>query len=1036
MTDSQAKLKSLLRELFQLDNADLDFGIYRIMNAKRVEIERFLDNDLLPQVKKAFEQYQSSDSAGTKNELAKLVQQLTDAGVDPESSPKVKDLRAKLADAVDVSALESQVFSDLYNFFRRYYSEGDFLSLRRYKEGVYAIPYEGEEVKLYWANHDQYYIKSSEYLRDYRFKVAGGRVVHFKVVDADAEKDNVKAANGNERRFVLALENPIAEEHGELIIRFEFKPDAQKRKQEALNELAVAAILSANGFDSWHVPLSATHASASDPSRSTLAKHLSDYASLNTFDYFIHKNLGGFLRRELDFFIKNEVMHLDDIESAHTPKIEEIYSRIRILRQIAHKVISFLAQIEDFQKLLWLKKKFVVDLHWLVTIDRIPSGLREAVAGNKQQWHQWESLGFKPAEDDSLLISRPKWGTCDYLDAHQGLVVDTSLFDTSFTDTLLACPEVLAGKRTLDDAITGTLFHSENFQALSFIQARYRGEIQCIYADPPYNTDAGPIDYKNGYRSSSWMSLIENRLTATKALAQDNGNFCITIDDYQYKELAHLIAAVLGEDNYRATVPIRINPSGRATANGFSVCHEYALFFAASSKSTVGRLPRTAKQLDRFEVEEGIHVDWRNFRKDGGSVTHRIERPKQYYPLFVNEQDLAIRIPALAWNKNTTSWDVLEPQQDGEITVFPIDDKGRERIWSLGHETARAELVNLKAEMRDSKISVLRRHIPNDGVLPRTWWDRVEYAAREHGSAALTRFFGRPHSFLFPKAPVAVEDSLRILEGDAIGPLFVLDYFAGSGTTAQAVMNLNREDNSKGNQGERNFILVEMGEHFNSVLKPRVMKVIYSPDWKDGKAQSHDKGLSSLVKVLRLESYEDTLNNLRLKRTEGQQSLLEANPSAAEEYTLNYLLEVETKGSPSLLSIDAFTDPFNYTLNIATGTVGETRPTKVDLVETFNWLLGLRVKTIDTIKGVHVVTGTSPQGEKVLILWRNVNDMPSAKLDEFFQKQGYNTKDMEFDVIYVNGDNNLENLKKDEETWKVRLIEQDFKRLMFDVQDV
>ena len=261
--------------------------------------------------------------------------------------------------------------------------------------------------------------------------------------------------------------------------------------------------------------------------------------------------------------------------------------------------------------------------------------------------------------------------------------------------------------------------------------------------------------------------------------------------------------------------------------------------------------------------------------------------------------------------------------------------------------------------------------------------------------------------------------------------LFVLDYFAGSGTTAHAVMNLNRED-----QGERKFILVEMGGHFNTVLKPRVAKVIYSPDWKDGQAQSHDKGLSSLVKVLRLESYEDTLNNLQLTRTTGQQALLEASPRVAEQYTLNYLLDVETQGSPSLLSVDAFADPFNYTLNIATGTVGETKPTRVDLVETFNWLLGLRVKTIDTIKGVRVVTGTSPQGEKVLILWRNVKQMPSTKLDEFFQKQGYNAKDMEFDVIYINGDNNIENLKKDEQTWKVRLIEEDFKRLMFDVQDV
>ena len=192
MADSRTKLKNLLRELFQLDSADLDFGIYRIMNSKRSEIERFLDNDLLPQIKEAFSQYKSSDSVQVKTDLDKLVQQLKDAGVDPELSPKVKELREKLSTAVDLSALENQVFSDLFNFFRRYYNEGDFLSLRRYKEGVYAIPYEGEEVKLYWANHDQYYIKSSEYLRDYTFRLADGRRVHFRLAGADIDKDDNK----------------------------------------------------------------------------------------------------------------------------------------------------------------------------------------------------------------------------------------------------------------------------------------------------------------------------------------------------------------------------------------------------------------------------------------------------------------------------------------------------------------------------------------------------------------------------------------------------------------------------------------------------------------------------------------------------------------------------------------------------------------------------------------------------------------------------------------------------------------------------
>lgn len=135
--------------IIQLDQPDLDFGIYRIMHAKSAEVTRFLDKELLPQITAAFSQYSSADRAELEKELAWAIEQAKSMGVDPETTPKVQELRQKITtDAVDIAALESEVYDHLYSFFRRYYSEGDFLSKRVYKEGVYAIPYEGEEVKL------------------------------------------------------------------------------------------------------------------------------------------------------------------------------------------------------------------------------------------------------------------------------------------------------------------------------------------------------------------------------------------------------------------------------------------------------------------------------------------------------------------------------------------------------------------------------------------------------------------------------------------------------------------------------------------------------------------------------------------------------------------------------------------------------------------------------------------------------------------------------------------------------------------------
>jgi adenine-specific DNA-methyltransferase len=404
MSQKYEKLKTLLKELFQLDQPDMDFGFYRIMHAKSAEVTQFLDKDLLPQVQQAFSLYRTADKVELEKELTKAIEQAKALGADPETIPKVKELRQKLADeAVDVDALENEVYDHLFSFFRRYHSEGDFLAKRVYKPGVYAIPYEGEEVKLHWANRDQYYIKISEYLRDYAFRLRPDddqkpMRVHFRLADvAEGEHGNVKAAEGKDRVFILAAGDFIAEENGELSIRFEYRPatltdwpeDMRQGKtkppaQKDLTALAVKRILSPSPLVTeghgegaagsplavWIAELGRPHVKA-DGERADytrLEAHLRRYTARNTFDYFIHKDLGGFLRRELDFYIKNEVMHLDDVENETAPRVEQYLSKIKVLRRIAGKIIDFLGQLENFQKKLWLKKKFVVETHYYITL--------------------------------------------------------------------------------------------------------------------------------------------------------------------------------------------------------------------------------------------------------------------------------------------------------------------------------------------------------------------------------------------------------------------------------------------------------------------------------------------------------------------------------------------------------------------------------------------------------------------------------------------------------------------------------------------
>lgn len=282
---------------------------------------------------------------------------------------------------------------------------------------------------------------------------------------------------------------------------------------------------------------------------------------------------------------------------------------------------------------------------------------------------------------------------------------------------------------------------------------------------------------------------------------------------------------------------------------------------------------------------------------------------------------------------------------------------------------------------------------------------------------------GLGNEFDYPKSIDAIKTGFWAQSfGD--NESLILDYFAGSATTAHGVIEMNREDN-----GHRKYILVEMGEYFNSVTKPRVQKVAYSKEWKNGKPEGRE-GISHCFKYLRLESYEDTLNNLELQRSEQQMNLLR-KPEFREEYLLNYMLDVESRGS--LLNTQMLRKPFGYT--IRTTEHNEQTETEVDLVETFNYLIGLEVESIQLIRDYVVVIGrTNVEKEKTLVLWRDLDKHDNAALNAFFRKMQFSTQDGEFDRIYVNGDNNLQNLKSDEEQWKVSLIEEEFHKRMFDVQ--
>jgi adenine-specific DNA-methyltransferase len=1029
------ELVKKLKEIFQIDRPELDFGIYRILNSRADEINDYLDNKLKAKIQTALADAGNANKADLEQQLQAVIKATTEAGFEPDQSPKVQALKKQIAEtATGASEHENAVFSHLLTFFSRYYDNGDFISKRRYKGDTYAIPYAGEEVMLHWANKDQYYIKSGENFANYAFKLGDGRKVSFKLLSADTAKDNRKD-NDADRRFVLIephtrtkldedgeefeqtyqpvevvksteMINGESVETEELVIHFEYKAMKKGTKQDVLVQAAIDTILSDTQVQQQWLELSKRAPTEKNPNRTELERHLTTYTQRNTADYFIHKDLGVFLSNELDFYIKNEVMNLDNVQNAEVfANIEKQLRMIQCLRSVAQELITFLAQLENFQKALWTKRKFITSTNYLITIDNIPDSLLLEVENNVAQWEQWNKLGFRtgvvPGKKEELLNN-------------PALVVDTRLFDKAWIEA------VISELHDLDDNIDAVLINSDNYHALSLMQTKYSALLDCIHIDPPYNTATSGFLYKNNFKHSSWLSMMQSRLSLAKTLMKEGGDFICHIDENEYERL-DLLFSDCGYLDHGTQVWDKKNPMlGR---KGIATQHEYICFKGNQERIVNGR-SASIIQMQQF-VKELLE-------ETGGIVTDKIrDKYKKWLTKqeafsggdkaykYIDDNGQIYRLVAMgAPEKRTDSKfyiPLVHPKTGKECPVPPNGwSRAPETIQQLLNDdlivfgkdetTQPQKIVHLRPDAQKQITSVL-----SDG---------------KSGKAYLDDF-----GLNFPYChPVSMYEALLSTRNT---PSYFMDFFAGSGTNGHAVINMMREQGLKHKQ-----VLVEMGAHFEEVLVPRIAKAVYSDDWKKGVALKPN-GISYISKIIKVESYEDTLNNISL--TKKSSDLFDfMSQDVADDYLLKYMLGEESKDS--LLNTDSFRKPFSYEMDIAADSAGATERKPIDLVETFNFLIGLHVKSIESNieRGFVRIEGTLPSGERTLILWRDCDKIGYEKLNDYANRFDLYAKEQTFDVIYINGDHNLPTaftVDGDDgevlRSLKLRQIEPEFLSLMF-----
>lgn len=1039
MTTSLEHLQTLLRDLFQFDLSDLDFGIYRLLRLKRAEIEAFLTEQLPQQVNDAFAGALLEDQKRLNDELSELeekIKQDIDEGaisatgeIQPEfrylkgkkDRKLISDYEEKKRAVKGVQATEEQraeVFNHLYTFFSRYYEDGDFIPKRRYgARETYAVPYDGEETYFHWANKDQHYVKSGEHFKDYSFTVeAMGKTykVRFALTDANLPPGNAK---GDTRYFFPQPDRAVFEKntltftlpfHYRLPTEDEIAKQGKNGKfQEALLDKVLKDILKGLPDEALRGSLNEIVDKKGDEQTTFLLKRLRHFCRRNTTDFFVHKNLEGFLKGELEFYIKDQILNIADLEADFASKRR----MLKVVRELAGEVIRFLAQIENVQKRLFEKKKFVLRTDYLIPIQNVPKELWKEVIQNEAQLEEWKKL-YAIDPKDTLFTEKGKVNE-DFLSEYPTLVVNTVLFDESFT------LKALSAFDDIDEATDGLLVNAENYQALKLLHNKYAGAIDCVHIDPPYNTDASGFLYKNRFRHSTWLTMMEERINEAISQLSSDGVFMCHIDENECERLRLMLDEKPFE--YIGTaIWDKLNPM--MGASDLAVQHEYivlasidALTFLIRPENIRAILAAAQSIVKKHgAVTDQAKSDFSAFVK---SMPNLSGGERAYH--YLESNGSVYRLVAMTWpNPNPAPPEFFEPLIH-PLTGKPCPVPGRG--WSQSP--------------RKMKQLIDKGHVvfgPDETTQPQ----RKIYLSEEKALASVIEDGSRGRndldelglSFTYSH-PVSLYQTLL----DAGIPWeqlsTTIDFFAGSGTTAHAIISLNRQDGRC-----RKFILIEMAEYFETVLLPRLKKVIFCLDWKAGKPVRHAtkkqaENSPRLIKVLRLESYEDTLHNLTTAEAIKREAVLakaHKEKLGVPSCRLNYMLKLPMQASGTLLNLEKLEHPFKYTIEVLTEDGPKTQ--SVDLLETFNYLHPIDVRRIETWTNdkddrlYRVIKGKNREGRSVLVLWRDMEGL-DPKIERAFLESRLKTE-TPFDEMLINGDSATPGFKSLDPIFK-RLIEEE-----------
>ena len=1006
---SIGQLKYFLKEMFQFNTNDLDFGIYRIYNLKRKEIENFIDgndDNCLEQIiyntlemvannEKKLElsnlgiylkKYNQEDLLEKVQDNFKQISLFIEANKnESEKEELLFALNSSSKDYSITDEIKDKIYNHILSYFEMYYSNGDFGYNNR-SRNLYKVPYEadydGSDTLFHWKHKGSIYIKTGNSFNAIKFKLKHlAQEFELRLETNEESNDEEVAQNNNKDTklkhykfnrfevkdgvtrivFNLSDRSTTKSDLFKSVFKEVFKSKIKLEKYLFADDKPVFNDLTddydkvldgaVKGIGVLRVRrktlLNKVNKNFDKKEKITLedegkpTEHFSDTTletiynidqKLNSFyigndsDYFIHENLQEFLTNEKERYIKNHI--LSDLESILNGKLDNTTIIIaKAFELVICRIVDFLSAIEEFQKKLFTMKKKVVECEYCLTIDNIDEKFYKEIFDNKAQLTEWENLF-------SVKVK-----TIADLKTHPTLVLDTKFFrekngSNPFKDKILEAIE------SLDEKINGVLINSENYQALGNLSERYRAQVSCIHIDPPYNSNTSGFLYKNHFRHSSWISMMENRLSLGYSLLTSDGSMLCHIDENEYENL-HQLLNQFKLSNAGTLIWDKRNPMNGGS--GLALQHEYVVWNTNKTSPIQFRnenaliMLKTAEEMIKEEggkVNEKVRKDfskWINSNKDltGGdkaykyiddkgfvyqSVSLRAPEPrtdeKFFQPLIHPITKKPCAVPPNGFSRTP---ETLQGMIDKDEILFGVDETIQPR-----------QKVTLKSETMKQMPSLIQDAKKGKGEI-----------------AAMGLKFPYNHSTsLYEK-----------LVGTAIGAVdgIMLDFFAGSGTSGHSVININRI-------GSRNikYILVEMGNYFNSITKPRIQKALYTNSWKGGKPKDIIGSKKHIFKYFVLEQYEDVLD--AIEKYEGK---------VPKNLPLKYLYKPELNKLNSTLDLSK---PFSNRIRYG-------QPTKegfVDLVETYNYLQGHEVKSIRIFtlnKKYYKVVETLFS----LVIWRDIS---------------------------------------------------------------